>query len=706
MKLLNHPTCIKLLEVLASKTTIFLVLELVTGGELFDRIVTDGRFDEASARKYFIQLVEGLSHCHSNGVCHRDLKPENLLLDAHGDLRITDFGLSSFNENQDERSFLHTTCGTPNYVAPEVLMDKGYEGEAADVWSAGVILYVLLSGFLPFDEAQMVDLFRKIISADFQYPAWLSREAQTLISRMLEPDPTRRATMQEIQESAFFLGKTLEEVDDPLSSRARLLSTFFNWDQDNLTAAAAAAEAKAAASSVGKQRFLSKWKGQRHVVSPSSALTGHGHIQNRRKSLASMANVPISASGAISPASTCSLSSSGSTDPILSNKTPKKGTEETSLTNITTESGSNFPTTAERAEREEERFGPKALNAFDLINMVSGQSMNNMLMFNKGMAAPSFTQFTSRLRTEDSMAIIDYVLLETPSLRYRICYRKCNVSLIWTNQKNHRIGANIELFRLTPELHMVQCKRVDGSILAFHEFYKRFREDVKALEAAGSSAITRVCEKLAEWQSEHDLLESTSQNTTPMLGPSSALALAPACGALSLNPLKEEGESIVEAESKSNLAAPVSGYSSVTTSIPSKASSSSLSLTAIDSAGSAPKSYDSSLKVTSVAPSMLSPAFSVASGSQSPSSLSEEDDDEEPIASQLTSISMVAKSHGTGQDHSNSKSHTHGNSYQSKSQPKDEMISDANAVNCSDSSGAALTIPLCAKKLAPDERSF
>ena len=182
MKSLQHRNIIELYEVLASPSTIYLVLELVTGGELFNVIVEQGRLEEDEAREYFSQLVSGLSYCHSRGVCHRDLKPENLLLDADGVLKISDFGLSALQSAQQQQqqqqqqsasqaqadgltplNLLHTTCGTPNYVAPEVLMDKGYDGKAADVWSAGVILYVLLAGFLPFDEISMVDLFRKIV---------------------------------------------------------------------------------------------------------------------------------------------------------------------------------------------------------------------------------------------------------------------------------------------------------------------------------------------------------------------------------------------------------------------------------------------------------------------------------------------------------------------------------------------------------------
>ena len=110
--------------------------------------------------------MSGVKYCHDHKICHRDLKPENLLLDEQGDLKISDFGLSAlYNGNGEDAgrgTLLHTTCGTPNYVAPEVLADKGYDGRAADVWSCGVILYVLLAGFLPFDEPTMSALFRKI----------------------------------------------------------------------------------------------------------------------------------------------------------------------------------------------------------------------------------------------------------------------------------------------------------------------------------------------------------------------------------------------------------------------------------------------------------------------------------------------------------------------------------------------------------------
>ena len=147
-------------------------MELGAGGELFDRIVECGRMPEDEARSWFRQLMNGIEHFHSVDVCHRDLKPQNILIDGEGNLKITDFGLAGVCGKAAEHlaaqpcsELLETTCGTPNYVAPEVLMDQPYNGKAADLWSAGVILYVLLAGFLPFDEQRMVDLFRKILKA-------------------------------------------------------------------------------------------------------------------------------------------------------------------------------------------------------------------------------------------------------------------------------------------------------------------------------------------------------------------------------------------------------------------------------------------------------------------------------------------------------------------------------------------------------------
>ncbi|CAA2992204.1 CBL-interacting kinase 32 [Olea europaea subsp. europaea] len=194
--------CMRL--VMASKTKIFIVLEFVTGGELFDKIVNHGRMLEDEARKYFQQLINAVDYCHSRGVYHRDLKPENLLLDASGNLKVSDFGLSALSQQVKDDGLLHTTCGTPNYVAPEVLDDHGYDGATADLWSCGVILFVLLAGYLPFDDSNLMNLYNKISSAEFTCPPWISFNARKFITRILNPNPVTRITIPEILKDEWF----------------------------------------------------------------------------------------------------------------------------------------------------------------------------------------------------------------------------------------------------------------------------------------------------------------------------------------------------------------------------------------------------------------------------------------------------------------------------------------------------------------------
>uniref|UniRef100_A0A0D6R4P5 non-specific serine/threonine protein kinase n=1 Tax=Araucaria cunninghamii TaxID=56994 RepID=A0A0D6R4P5_ARACU len=204
MRLIKHPNVVQLHEVMATKTKIYIVLDFVTGGELFDKINDLGRLKEDEARRYFQQLINAVDYCHSRGVYHRDLKPENLLLDTFGNLKVSDFGLSALSSHKREDGLLHTTCGTPNYVAPEVISGKGYDGASADLWSCGVILFVLLAGYLPFDESNLIALYRKINKAEFNFPKRVSSGAKKLISRILDPNPKTRITMPEILKDEWF----------------------------------------------------------------------------------------------------------------------------------------------------------------------------------------------------------------------------------------------------------------------------------------------------------------------------------------------------------------------------------------------------------------------------------------------------------------------------------------------------------------------
>ncbi|MED6112862.1 CBL-interacting serine/threonine-protein kinase 6 [Stylosanthes scabra] len=204
MKMVNHPHIVALHEVMASKSKIYIAMELVRGGELFNKIATRGRMREDLARLYFHQLISAVDFCHSRGVYHRDLKPENLLLDHNGNLKVSDFGLSTFAEHLRQDGLLHTTCGTPAYVSPEVLARKGYDGAKADIWSCGVILFVLLAGCLPFQDDNLVAMYKKIYRGDFKCPPWFSGDARRLIMKLLDPNPNTRITISKIMESPWF----------------------------------------------------------------------------------------------------------------------------------------------------------------------------------------------------------------------------------------------------------------------------------------------------------------------------------------------------------------------------------------------------------------------------------------------------------------------------------------------------------------------
>ncbi|KAM7480056.1 hypothetical protein LguiA_028269 [Lonicera macranthoides] len=200
-RLFVHPHIIRLYEVIETPADIYVVMEYVKAGELFDYIVEKGRLQEDEARSFFQQIISGVEYCHRNMVVHRDLKPENLLLDSRGNVKIADFGLSNIMR---DGHFLKTSCGSPNYAAPEVVSGKLYAGPEIDVWSCGVILYALLCGILPFDDENIPNLFKKIKGGIYTLPSHLSPGARDLIPRLLVVDPMKRMTIPEIRQHPWF----------------------------------------------------------------------------------------------------------------------------------------------------------------------------------------------------------------------------------------------------------------------------------------------------------------------------------------------------------------------------------------------------------------------------------------------------------------------------------------------------------------------
>ncbi|KAJ8907864.1 hypothetical protein NDN08_007968 [Rhodosorus marinus] len=203
MRLLDHPNIIKFHEVISTPNKIVLVLEYMDGGDMYTHLVENGKLDEEEALKYFRQLVAAVRHCHDRHVCHRDLKPENLLLSKDGRLVLADFGLSS---NIKPTSLLATCCGSPHYVAPEVLEGRLYNGRQADMWACGVILYVLVTGSLPFDDDNLTRLMEKVRQGRFYVPMYLSEDCAGLIRMMVVKYPEARPSMQQVWDHSWFSG--------------------------------------------------------------------------------------------------------------------------------------------------------------------------------------------------------------------------------------------------------------------------------------------------------------------------------------------------------------------------------------------------------------------------------------------------------------------------------------------------------------------
>ncbi|XP_015829966.3 serine/threonine-protein kinase BRSK2 isoform X2 [Nothobranchius furzeri] len=203
LKLIEHPHVLKLYDVYENNKYLYLVLEHVSGGELFDYLVKKGRLTPKEARKFFRQIISALDFCHSHSICHRDLKPENLLLDEKSNIRIADFGMASLQVGEN---LLETSCGSPHYACPEVIRGEKYDGRRADVWSCGVILFALLVGALPFDHDNLRQLLEKVKSGVFHMPHFIPPDCQALLKGMIEVSAEKRLTLEAIQKHSWYLG--------------------------------------------------------------------------------------------------------------------------------------------------------------------------------------------------------------------------------------------------------------------------------------------------------------------------------------------------------------------------------------------------------------------------------------------------------------------------------------------------------------------
>lgn len=227
MSKFNHPNIIKLIEFDTNAqylkrngnvvNVILFILELVTGGELFEFLSSTGAFEEAYARTYFHQLIEGLEYCHKMGYAHRDLKPENILLDSDFKLKIADFG---FAKAIGDHGQMTSSCGTPMYMAPEMTMHRPYQGTISDIWACGVVLFIMLAGFPPFHAASTTDWWYHKLANNRHSVFWMahcrnayfSEAAKDLINKILCVDPTQRISIEGIKAHKWYNGPTIPEA--------------------------------------------------------------------------------------------------------------------------------------------------------------------------------------------------------------------------------------------------------------------------------------------------------------------------------------------------------------------------------------------------------------------------------------------------------------------------------------------------------------
>ncbi|XP_051515582.1 calcium/calmodulin-dependent protein kinase type 1D-like isoform X1 [Myxocyprinus asiaticus] len=235
LRRIKHDNVVCLEDFYESRTHYYLVMQLVSGGELFDRILDRGMYSELDASLVIRQVLEAVSYLHKNGIVHRDLKPENLLYyspDENSKIMISDFGLSKMEDN----GIMSTACGTPGYVAPEVLAQKPYS-KAVDCWSIGVITYILLCGYPPFYEETETRLFSKIMKAHYEFdsPFWdeISESAKDFIRNMMQKNPKMRYTTEQALRHPWIIGKTARSHDIHHSVSVQIQKNFAKskWKQ-------------------------------------------------------------------------------------------------------------------------------------------------------------------------------------------------------------------------------------------------------------------------------------------------------------------------------------------------------------------------------------------------------------------------------------------------------------------------------------------
>ena len=239
LKIVKHKYIVQLYEILETPQHIFIIMEYCEGQDIMDYILTRSRLSEDESLKYFQQLINALYYLHDQNITHRDIKIDNLLLDRNLDLKLIDFGLST--KYRDDR-LLSQPCGTVVYAAPEVLDCREYHGMLADVWSSGIVLFGMLSGFLPFGDPDDEINKKLILKGKINFPNFLSREVKDLLKHMLDINPLNRYTLEDIIAHPWFNKKKYKLIPGivigihkiPVDEKIVNLCVTYNVDKDKV----------------------------------------------------------------------------------------------------------------------------------------------------------------------------------------------------------------------------------------------------------------------------------------------------------------------------------------------------------------------------------------------------------------------------------------------------------------------------------------
>ncbi|XP_076783594.1 sperm motility kinase Z-like [Arvicanthis niloticus] len=195
MKTLSHPNIVSLLQVIETEQNIYLIMELAQGEELLSRVRKAGCLKEDEARSIFVQLLSAIGYCHGEGVVHRDLKPDNIIVDDHGKVKIIDFGLGARFMPGEK---LKRLCGALQFIPPEIFIGLPYDGPKVDIWALGVILYHMVTGFVPFPANTLRELSQKVLQGRYEVPSHLSKNLRSIISRLLSVNSRQRPTAEDL----------------------------------------------------------------------------------------------------------------------------------------------------------------------------------------------------------------------------------------------------------------------------------------------------------------------------------------------------------------------------------------------------------------------------------------------------------------------------------------------------------------------------